>query len=52
MIEALGDYAAARAFIDKYGKMPLELNEALATLSDIPTDIRPVYPAEAQMASW
>jgi hypothetical protein len=32
--------------------MPGEMKEALDGLSDIPTDIRPSYPIEEQMASW
>jgi hypothetical protein len=52
MIEALGDYDGAKAFVDKYGEMPREMKEALDGLSDIPTDIRPSYPIEKQMAAW
>jgi hypothetical protein len=52
MIEANGDYAAAEAFVDKYGAMPAELAQALEGLADIPTDIRPSYPIEKQMARW
>ena len=52
MIEAQGDYDGARAFVEKYGEMPTEMKEALDSLSDIPTDIRPSYLIEKQMASW
>ncbi len=52
MIEAEGNYDAAKAFIDKYGTMPEELSKTLASLGDIPTDIRPTYPIEKQIASW
>ncbi|MBW2276183.1 MAG: peptidase [Deltaproteobacteria bacterium] len=52
MIEALGDYGAAKAFVEKYGEMPKEMQEALDGLADIPTDIRPSYPIEKQMAAW
>jgi hypothetical protein len=52
MIEATGDYAGAQAFIDKYGEMPDEMKQALEGLGDIPTDIRPSYPIEKQMAAW
>ena len=52
MIEALGDYEGARAFVEKYGEMDAEMKAALESLSDIPTDIRPSFPIEKQMASW
>ena len=52
MLEATGDYEAAKKFVDKYGSVPEELAEALTRLNDIPTDIRPSYPIETQMASW
>ena len=52
MIEAQGDYDGAKVFVEKYGEMPTEMKEALDTLSDIPTDIRPSYLIEKQMASW
>ncbi len=52
MLEAKGDYEGSKAFIEKYGHMPEELRTALASLSDIPTDIRPIYPIEEQMKSW
>ncbi|HUT76178.1 MAG TPA: peptidase [Polyangia bacterium] len=52
LIEALGDYDGAKAFIDKYGQMPNHLSAALAGLADIPTDIRASYPIEKQMETW
>jgi hypothetical protein len=52
MMEAQGDYDGAKAFIEKYGEMPAEMKEDLDSLSDIPTDIRPSYLIEKQMASW
>lgn len=52
MIEAQGDYDGAKAFVEKYGEMPTDMKEALDSLSDIPTDIRPSYLIEKQMASW
>ncbi len=52
MIEAEGSYDKAKAFVDKYGVMPDDLKKTLASLSDIPTDIRPTYPVEKQMAGW
>jgi hypothetical protein len=52
MIQAHGDYAAASAFVGKYGQMGTELQSALEMLADVPTDIRPSYPVEEQMRSW
>jgi hypothetical protein len=46
MIQALGDYAAAEAFIAKYGKMTPEVEHQLEKLKSIPTDIEPIYAAE------
>lgn len=52
MIEARGDYQAAKQFIAKYETVPPRLVEQLAALSNIPTDIRPNYLIEKQMAGW
>lgn len=52
MIQALGDYEAGAAFVEKYGQMGPELQSALERLSDVPTDIRPSYPVEERMRSW
>ncbi len=52
MIEALGDYQAAKKLIDRYGVMPQDLEDALASLTHIPTDIRPIYPIEKQLRGW
>jgi hypothetical protein len=52
MIEALGDYQAAKTLIDTYGVMPQDLKDALASLTHIPTDIRPIYPIEKQLLGW
>jgi len=43
MIEAKGDYAAAKRFVKRYRKVPKELKDALAKLVDVPVDIRPKY---------
>jgi hypothetical protein len=52
MIEALGDYEAAKNLIDTYGTMPQDLKASLASLAHIPTDIRPIYPVEKHLLSW
>jgi hypothetical protein len=46
MIQALGDYAAAEKFIQKYAQPTDEVLRQLEKLRDIPTDIEPVYSAE------
>jgi hypothetical protein len=43
MIEAKGDYAAAKAFIEKYKKMPGDMKSAVAKLDSVPVDIRPQF---------
>ena len=41
-IEATGDYAGAKAMLDRLGKITPELERAIGRLRDIPTDIDPV----------
>lgn len=43
MLEATGDRAGTEAWFSKYGKMPDELQQMLATTSDIPVDIEPIF---------
>ncbi|MFZ2957148.1 MAG: peptidase [Candidatus Ozemobacteraceae bacterium] len=43
-IEAKGDYAAACALIQKFGKPTDEVKEALSRLTHVPVDIKPIYP--------
>jgi hypothetical protein len=45
-LQANGDYAGTKAFLEKYGKATPQLREALGRLSAVPVDIRPVYAAE------
>jgi hypothetical protein len=47
MIQALGDYDAAEAFIAKYGRMVPEVERQLEKMNAIPTDIELIYQAEA-----
>ncbi len=44
MIQAKGDYEAAKKLIDTYGNMTPEVEKVLAKLTTIPTDIEPIYP--------
>jgi hypothetical protein len=43
MIEAKGDYSAAKDFIAKYKRLPDGASKALAKMDDVPVDIKPVY---------
>ena len=52
MIEAKGDYDAATAFVEMYGTVPAGLEEQLGTFTDIPIDLRPIYPLEQQVTNW
>ena len=49
MIQALGDYDGARAFIEKYRFISPQLEKALDRLSDVPVDIRPRFNVEASL---
>jgi hypothetical protein len=40
-LEATGDYAGAKAMLDRLGKLTPELESAIGKLRDIPTDIDP-----------
>ena len=41
-----GDYAGMVAFFDKYAHLDAEAKAVIATLKDIPVDIKPVYPTK------
>jgi hypothetical protein len=47
-IEATGDYARAKALLDRYGKETPEMQAVNKTLADIPVDITPVFPAAGE----
>ncbi len=47
-IEARGDYEGAKAFMDKYGALPSEIEMQLAGFKDIPTDIEPRFALESE----
>lgn len=44
MLQGDGDYAAAKAFMDRYATLDAQAETVLGNLDDIPYDIRPVYP--------
>jgi hypothetical protein len=41
--EAAGDRSRAESWFAKYDKMPADLTKTLATASDIPVDINPIF---------
>ncbi|MFL6844169.1 MAG: dipeptidyl-peptidase 3 family protein [Allosphingosinicella sp.] len=43
--EGDGDYAGAKAFLDRYVGLDPEARAVIATMTHIPVDIQPVYPA-------
>ncbi len=48
-IQAKGDYAGAKAFIEKYAVMSSPMQTLVNKLSDLPVDIRPIYQIEQEM---
>jgi hypothetical protein len=46
MVQAHGDFAAAQAFVDKWGNVPPEVERIVAKFGGIPTDVAPNYNAE------
>jgi peptidase M49-like protein len=50
MLEARGDYAGTKAFLDKYGVASPALLAAIDKLTDVPVDIRPLFPLADELA--
>ena len=50
MLEARGDYAGTKAFLDKYGVASPALLAAIDKLTDVPVDIRPLFPQADELA--
>ncbi len=46
MVQAHGDFAAAQAFVDKWGTVPPEVERIVGKFGGIPTDVAPNYNAE------
>jgi hypothetical protein len=42
--QANGDYAGTKAFLDKWGVIDPEAQSVIDTMTEIPVDIRPIYP--------
>ena len=49
MIQALGDYDRAKAFVARYRKSSPQLETVLRKLDDVPVDIRPVFAVEKEL---
>jgi hypothetical protein len=49
MVQALGDYDKAKAFVDKYAKLGPEIQGVLDSLKDIPVDIEPQFEIEERL---
>ncbi|QNN67809.1 hypothetical protein H9L13_02440 [Sphingomonas lutea] len=45
-LQGNGDYAGTKAFLDKWGALDAEARQVIGTMTHIPTDIRPIYPAK------
>ena len=45
-LQARGDYAGTKKFLDTYGKPSQALRDAIGKLSAVPVDIRPLYAAD------
>lgn len=50
-IEAQGNYAAARSFLDRLGVLRPSMTAALEKLKDIPVDIRPIFVTADELTS-
>ncbi|HXI14646.1 MAG TPA: peptidase [Thermoanaerobaculia bacterium] len=48
LIEATGDFARAQRLVDTYGKTSAEMDRVIASLTDIPVDIWPVFVAAGE----
>ncbi len=46
MLQARGDYAGTKAFFDRYAVLDAHATDAIAAMSAIPVDIRPLYPTQ------
>lgn len=44
-LQANGDYAGTKAFLNKWAALDPEARQVIASMTHIPVDIRPVYPA-------
>jgi hypothetical protein len=52
VIEAYGDYAAAKKMLQDLGVIRPPLARALSHLNTIPVDIEPVFKTAGELAPW
>jgi hypothetical protein len=51
MVEAKGDYAGAKQLIDRAAKLPPQFEKAISQMTDVPTDIRPIFVTANQLTA-
>ena len=51
-LQATGDRAGAERLLAEKGSLPAAVEPAIARLTDVPVDIRPVYAVEEKMGEW
>jgi hypothetical protein len=44
MLQATGDYEGTKAFMGKWARLDAEAESAIAAMSSLPVDVRPIYP--------
>jgi hypothetical protein len=52
MLQAQGSYQGVKELLDTYGVVTPLLEQALASVTDIPVDIEPLFPIVARMQDW
>jgi hypothetical protein len=51
MVEAKGDYASAKQLIDRASKLSPQFEKAISQMTDVPTDIRPIFVTANQLTA-
>jgi hypothetical protein len=49
MVEAKGDYSGAKQLLDRASKLPPQFEKAISQMTDVPTDIRPIFVTANQL---
>jgi hypothetical protein len=52
MLQAQGSYEGVKELLDTYGVLMPPVKQALASVTDIPVDIEPLFPIVARMQDW
>ncbi len=52
MLQAEGNYQGVKELLDTYGVLTPLIEKALASMTDIPVDIEPLFPIVARMHDW